>query len=165
MQKRPFISSQRHFHRKPQHRTAVSGTDFIKVRFPKASQGEVLGVIVDNYGSKLLVRCLDGFTRTCRIPGKIRYKLHVKIGDVVLIKKWVVQENEKGDYLYKYTRTQVYYLIRKGILKAEDIGFEPSVEEKAVFEQTQAPQTTSPAQQQAGVPQKNPAQTVPAQPA
>lgn len=72
----------------------------------------------------------------------------MNIGDVVLVKKWVVQVNEKGDYLYKYTRTQVYYMIRKGILKAEDVGFEPSAEEKAAVEQAQNTQTSQTVQTQ-----------------
>jgi translation initiation factor 1A len=67
------------------------------------------------------VRCLDGHTRTCRIPGKIRYKLRVRAGDVVLVQKWTVQENEKADYLYRYTKTQVNVLIRRGLLKEEDL--------------------------------------------
>jgi len=66
------------------------------VRIPKPERREVLGIIVDNYGNKLLVRCLDSHTRICRIPGKIRYKVRVRLGDVVLVQKWTVQGDEKG---------------------------------------------------------------------
>lgn len=94
---------------------------FVRVRLPKTNQGEVLGVIQEHFGNKLLVKCMDGHTRTCRIPGKIRYKLRVRIGDVVLVKKWIVQSDIKADYLYRYTRTQVNQLIKKGFLKREDL--------------------------------------------
>lgn len=94
---------------------------FIRVRMPRANRNEVLGVIQENFGSKLLIKCIDGKTRICRIPGKIRYKLRVNLGDVVLVQKWIVQSDEKGDYLYKYTRTQVGYLVRRGIVRHEDL--------------------------------------------
>lgn len=92
---------------------------FVRVRFPKKSEDEVLGVIEAHHGSKLEVRCVDGHTRTCRIPGKIKYKLRAKPGDVVLIEKWPVQEDEKGDYLYQYKKNQVKVLINKGLISKE----------------------------------------------
>ncbi|MDP6704059.1 MAG: hypothetical protein QF775_01070, partial [archaeon] len=58
-------------------------------------------------------------TRLCRVPGKIRYKLRVKPGDVILVQKWPIQENEKGDYLYKYRPNQINILRRKGLLTTE----------------------------------------------
>ena len=93
----------------------------VRVRMPKAWKNEVLGVIQENFGSKLLVKCIDGHTRICRIPGKIRYKLRVQIGDVVLVQKWTVQSDEKGDYLYKYTRNQSNQLLKQGLIKKEDL--------------------------------------------
>ena len=93
----------------------------VRVRMPKKWKREVLGVIEENYGSKLLVKCIDGHTRMCRIPGKIRYKLRVRLGDVVLVQRWTVQENEKGDYLYRYKKNQVAQLLRQGLMKQEDL--------------------------------------------
>jgi len=102
-------------------RPGTPGTGFVRVRLPKAHKREVIGVIEEHFGSKLLVKCVDGHTRVCRIPGKIRYKLRVRIGNVVLVQKWVVQTDEKGDYLYRYTPAQVAQLKRKGFLKEEDL--------------------------------------------
>lgn len=95
--------------------------EFIRIRQPNPKNREVLGIVVEDFGKKLLVKCADGFTRNCRIPGKIRYKVHINPGDIVLIQKWTVQENEKGDYLYKYTRTQVAHLIKRGFLKEGEL--------------------------------------------
>lgn len=95
--------------------------EFIRIRLPNPKNREVLGLVVEDFGKKLLVKCSDGFTRNCRIPGKIRYKVYINPGDTVLIQKWVVQEKEKGDYLYKYTRTQVSNLIKKGYLKEGEL--------------------------------------------
>jgi len=97
------------------------GEEVVRVRLPKKFIREVIGVIQEHFGSKLLVKCIDGHTRICRIPGKIRYKLRAKAGDVVLVQKWTVQENEKGDYLYQYKRNQVAQLLRRGFLKDEDL--------------------------------------------
>ncbi len=95
--------------------------EIVRVRLPNTKNREVIGIVLEDYGQKLLVKCIDGYTRTCRIPGKIRYKVYINPGDVVLIQKWAVQGNEKGDYLYRYTRTQVNHLIKKGYLKQGDL--------------------------------------------
>jgi translation initiation factor 1A len=95
--------------------------EVVRVRMPKPHNRELIGVITDNFGNKLQVKCLDGHTRICRIPGKIRYKVRVKVGDVILIQKWSVQENEKGDYLYLYRRNQVAQLLKRGVITKEFI--------------------------------------------
>ena len=38
----------------------------------------------------------------------------VRVGDTVVIKKWPIQENEKADLVYRYTKTQKERLIRDG---------------------------------------------------
>ncbi len=104
-----------------QKRGPAAPEEFVRVRIPNPRNREVLGLVVEDFGKKLLVKCKDGFTRNCRIPGKIRYKVHINPGDIVLIQKWTVQENEKGDYLYRYTRTQVAQLIKRGFLKEGEL--------------------------------------------
>ena len=61
--------------------------------------------------------CQDGKTRICRIPGKLRSKLWVKEGDVVLVKPWPIQGDERGDVIHQYTKAQIEWLRKKGILK------------------------------------------------
>ncbi|MBC7218970.1 MAG: translation initiation factor eIF-1A [Hadesarchaea archaeon] len=85
-----------------------------RIRVPRA--GEVLGVVEQMYGfDRLRVRCKDGFTRNCRIPGRIRKRLWVREGDVVIVRPWSVQGKEKGDIIHRYTAAQLGALRRKGL--------------------------------------------------
>jgi translation initiation factor 1A len=81
-------------------------------------EGEIFGVVRELLGgSRLNVECADGTLRLCRIPGRIRMKLWMRPGDIVLIVPWTVESDEKGDIAYRYTRQQVEQLQRRGILK------------------------------------------------
>ncbi|MCX6776457.1 MAG: translation initiation factor eIF-1A [Candidatus Micrarchaeota archaeon] len=87
-----------------------------RLRLPR--KGEVLGVVISMMGaSRLLVDCLDEKERMCRIPGKIKRRIWVKDGDVVLIKPWVVESDKKGDLVWRYTRLQADWLRRAGHMK------------------------------------------------
>lgn len=90
--------------------------EIARIRIPK--EGEVFGrVEMMLGGDKLKVICEDGKTRICRIPGKLRKKTWVLVGDLVLIQPWKVQSDERGDVIFKYTPTQVGWLKRKGLIK------------------------------------------------
>jgi len=60
------------------------------------------------------VLCEDGKTRMVRIPGKLKKKLWVRMEDTVVVRKWTVQEDEKADLVYRYTKTQKERLIKEG---------------------------------------------------
>jgi len=86
-----------------------------KVRIPRSD--EVLGVIESLLGTnKLRVRCQDNKIRLGRIPGKLRRRVWMKMGDIVLVKPWDIQGDIKGDVIWRYTGTQASWLKRKGIL-------------------------------------------------
>ncbi|KXA97666.1 translation initiation factor 1A [candidate division MSBL1 archaeon SCGC-AAA259I09] len=77
---------------------------------------EVFGVVEASMGSgHMKVRCKDGNMRTCRIPGRLHKRVWIREGDVVIVKPWEVQSDEKGDIVYRYTQTQVGWLRRAGI--------------------------------------------------
>lgn len=85
-----------------------------RLRLPK--DNEVLGLVEKTLGSgHLRVRCKDGHTRMCRIPGRMRKRTWIREGDVVIVEPWQVQSDEKADIAYRYTRTQVKWLSQKGI--------------------------------------------------
>ncbi|MBU1103948.1 MAG: translation initiation factor eIF-1A [Nanoarchaeota archaeon] len=87
-----------------------------RVKLPRGNQA--LGIVETRLGgSRMRVRCLDGKTRVCRIPGRLKRKLWVREGDTVLIEPWEFGGDDKGDVIFKYRPTQVDYLKRKGILK------------------------------------------------
>lgn len=87
-----------------------------KLYIPQA--GEVVGVVEQMFGfDRVRVRCSDGYVRNCRIPGRMRKRMWVREGDVVVVKPWEVQGKERGDLVTRYTKTQVEWLRRKGVLK------------------------------------------------
>jgi translation initiation factor 1A len=89
--------------------------EVIRVRLPRGK--EVLGILEQRLGaSRMLIKCLDGKTRNCRVPGRLKKKLWLREGDVVLVEPWEF-DNEKGDITFKYNPTQVQWLQRKGYLK------------------------------------------------
>ncbi len=87
-----------------------------RVRLPRGNQ--VLGILEQRVGgSRMKVRCFDGKTRICRIPGRLKRKLWVREGDVMLIEPWEFGGDEKGDVVYKYRPLQVQTLKSRGLLK------------------------------------------------
>ena len=100
--------------RKP--RVEESVEEITRVKTPRGK--EVFGTIEQRLGaSKMRVRCFDGKTRLCRVPGRMKRKLWVREGDTVLVEPWEFGGDEKGDIIYKYRSTQVQWLKRKGIIK------------------------------------------------
>ena len=88
-------------------------------RTPMPRDGQVLGVCDQRLGgSHLRVRCLDGKTRICRIPGRLKRTLWVRENDVLLIEPWELGGDAKGDVVFKYRTIQAEVLRRKGYLKA-----------------------------------------------
>ncbi|MCD6371675.1 MAG: translation initiation factor eIF-1A [Candidatus Aenigmarchaeota archaeon] len=89
-----------------------------RIVLPKGNQ--VFGVVLQLLGSgRMMVRCSDGKDRICRIPGKIRRRLWIKPGDVILVQPWQVQGDKKGDIVVRYTPTQINWLKRRGILEKD----------------------------------------------
>lgn len=90
--------------------------EILRVRTPRRAQ--VLGEVEQLLGDRrMLVKCNDGYKRLCRIPGKIRRRIWIKEGTVVLVEPWQVQGKEKGDILWRYTNQEANWLERKGFLK------------------------------------------------
>lgn len=90
-----------------------------RVKLPRGR--EVLGILEQRLGaSKMLVKCFDGHTRTCRVPGRLKRRLWLREGDVVLVEPWEYEGNEKGDVIFKYNPTEVQWLTRKGFIKIEE---------------------------------------------
>lgn len=87
-----------------------------RIRLPRGKQ--TFGVIEQRLGgSRMKVRCLDGKTRICRIPGRLKRSLWVREGDIAIVEPWEFGGDEKGDIVYKYTKNQTRYLKNKGYLK------------------------------------------------
>jgi translation initiation factor 1A len=78
---------------------------------------DVLGVAVKLLGfDRILVRCQDGHERLCRIRGKIKRRVWIREGDIVLVSPWDFQSESKGDIIWRYTRAQAEVLRKRGYL-------------------------------------------------
>ena len=79
--------------------------------------GEVLGVVVKLLGfDRILVKCQDGHERLCRIRGKMKRRVWIREGDIVIVSPWDFQSDKRGDVVWRYTHAQAETLRRKGIL-------------------------------------------------
>lgn len=83
---------------------------------PKKPKREMFGIADQLMGaSKIKVMCEDGKSRMGRIPGKLKKRMWIREGDLLIIRPWEFQD-EKADVVYRYTRTQSSYLSRKGAI-------------------------------------------------
>jgi translation initiation factor 1A len=88
--------------------------EIVRVKLPRGS--EILGTITEILGaSRFRVLCKDGKMRMCRIPGKFRKRLNIYPGDKVIVRPWDV-ENEKGDIVWIYNKTQANWLVKNGYI-------------------------------------------------
>jgi len=86
-----------------------------RIKIPR--NNEVIGIIEQRLGgSRMRVKCLDGKIRICRIPGRLKRKLWIREGDVLLVEPWEF-DNDKGDVIFKYQPNHVDWLKKKGYLK------------------------------------------------
>jgi len=90
--------------------------EIARIKLPRNNQ--VFGILDQRLGgSRARVRCLDGKTRICRIPGRLKRRLWVREGDIIIIEPWEFLGDEKGDIIFKYSKTQVHFLKQRGYLK------------------------------------------------
>ena len=95
------------------------GQPIIRVRLPR--KREMLGEVEQLLGDRrMTVKCTDGHTRLCRIPGKIRKRIWINEGNIVLVEPWEVQSTERGDILWRYTVQQAEWLRKNNHLEGID---------------------------------------------
>ena len=81
------------------------------------SPNDVLGVAVKLLGfDRVLVKCQDGHERLCRIRGKMKRRVWIREGDVVLVSPWDFQSDKRGDIIWRYTHAQAEWLRKNGYL-------------------------------------------------
>ncbi|MEM2123344.1 MAG: translation initiation factor eIF-1A [Candidatus Bathyarchaeia archaeon] len=98
----------------------LSEEELREMVFP--GEGQVLGVVTQMLGfDRLMVRCEDGYSRVCRIRGKMKRRVWIKVGDTVLVEPWDFQSESRGDIVWRYTESQAETLRRKRLLTMERI--------------------------------------------
>jgi len=96
--------------------------EVLRVRLPRGK--EVLGIIEQRLGAaRMSVKCLDGKSRVCRIPGRFRRSLWLREKDVVLVEPWDFQGDAKGDIIFKYSFAAIDWLKKRGYLKIKEEEF------------------------------------------
>ena len=97
-------------------RKVVSETEIDELHLPQ--ENEVFGVSEKLLGyDRILVRCQDGALRLCRIRGKMKRKVWIRINDIVLVAPWEFQTDKRGDIIWRYKSNQADWLRSKGYLK------------------------------------------------
>lgn len=83
------------------------------LQYPVAN--DILGIATKVLGNaRFMVLCADGKKRLCRVRGKMKKRVWVRLGDVVLISPWDFQTDSRGDIIWRYRRSQVETLRRRG---------------------------------------------------
>jgi len=91
----------------------------VRSPMPKEFKREMFGIADQLLGaSKIKVMCADGQSRIGRIRGKLKKRMWIREGDLLIIRPWEFQE-DKADILYRYTRTQASNLARRGVIPEE----------------------------------------------
>lgn len=92
-------------------------------RAPLPKGREVIGIIDQRLGgNKVMVSCVDGKERNCRVPGRLKRRLWLRPGDAVIVEPWEL-DDKKADVLLKYKPNQVAWLRKNGHLKTESDEF------------------------------------------
>ena len=94
------------------------GEDVGRLPLPRRDRGEIFGVANQLLGAaRIRVMCEDSVPRMGRITGKMKKKMWIREGDLLVIRPWGFQEG-KADILFRYSRTQATYLARRNLLPA-----------------------------------------------
>jgi len=86
-------------------------------RIPIPSANDVLGVAVKLLGfDRIMVKCQDGQERLCRVRGKMKRRVWIRAGDIVLVSPWDFQSDTRGDIFGRYKKNQIDWLRNQGYL-------------------------------------------------
>lgn len=86
------------------------------MRLPQLRGGEIFGIADQLLGaSRIKVMCADGKSRLGRIPGKLKKRMWIREGDLLVVKPWDFQD-AKCNILHRYTKTEASYLSRRGAI-------------------------------------------------
>jgi translation initiation factor 1A len=93
-----------------------SSGEYVRVRLPNKRKNEQFGIVDQAMGGgHLKIFCQDGKMRMGRIKGKLKKRMWMREGDLVVLIPWEFQD-EKADVTYRYTRIQAQNLARRGVI-------------------------------------------------
>jgi translation initiation factor 1A len=86
------------------------GSPVVRVRLPKKWANEQFAFADLMMGANhIRVRCYDGVTRMGRIKGKIKKRVWIREGDILIVTPWSFQD-DKCDIIYRYLPPQADWL-------------------------------------------------------
>ncbi len=89
----------------------------VEYRLKLPEQGQVIGLVIKLEGAtRFRVKCGDGKERLCIIPGRLKRRFWIKENDVVIVKPWVVQSDERGDIVWRYSILDISKLRDRGMV-------------------------------------------------
>ncbi|MCK4320751.1 translation initiation factor eIF-1A [Candidatus Bathyarchaeota archaeon] len=76
---------------------------------------DVLGTATRLLGfDRVLMKCQNGYERLCRIRGKMKRRVWIKIGGIVLVSPWDFQSHKRSDVIWRYKKSQAEELRKNG---------------------------------------------------
>ena len=94
----------------------VESEEKMRLRLPKKHNNEMFALAERLVGgSRMNVICADGKSRLARIPGRMKRRMKVRAGDLLIIQPWEIQD-EKADVVYRYFKTQSSILSRRNLI-------------------------------------------------
>ncbi len=92
----------------------------VKIRVKLPREGQIIGMIDQRVGgSRMLIKCSDGKTRNCKVPGRLRRTMWLRERDYVIVEPWEFDDT-KGNIMFKYTPAAISQLKDRGLLKGID---------------------------------------------
>jgi len=83
-----------------------------KIRLPR--KDEQFAVVVEmSGGSRMRALCADNKTRMIRIGGKLKKRMWCRENDLIIVKPWVIQSDQKADLVYRYLPTERNRVLHK----------------------------------------------------
>ena len=96
-----------------------------RLPLPRRGRGEIFALASQLMGAaRIRVVGEDSLPRMGRITGKMKKKMWIREGDLLIIRPWGFQAG-KADILFRYSRTQAQYLSRRQLLPASLDRFAP----------------------------------------
>jgi len=98
---------------------AIDPAELTRLRTPDQRKREIFA-IADQLlgGSRIRVMCADGKSRMARIPGKLRRRMWIREGDLLIVQPWDFQD-DKADVVYRYMKIQAHHLAKRGLIPKE----------------------------------------------
>lgn len=98
-------------------REAASSEEVSEVPLP--TEGTVVcGVVRHLGGDYLAAKCIDGVDRKVRIPGKMRRKVWISEGDLILVGIWDFSP-ERGEVVHRYSKQEIAKLLERKVVSKE----------------------------------------------